>query len=201
VKEAEEESVAREAGAETLVEITSLPPHQDAVAREVQAVEDIVVLDDGPAGGRFCALNALLRARGLGSACVLPLGAPPARVGLLVLASARAGVFAEVDRGFLARVSTLIASALGQEEMRKQVEVQQRQSQADHQHWQTLLEVNNALVAKLDLEAVRAAIAPSMNRIVAHEYLNLLLLDPDAERIGLFSLDPGVPEGMNQLLA
>ena len=162
---------------------------------------DAVVLEELVSDGPSSRLVALLRARGNRSACLLPLGRRAGSATVLCLASGRPAAFAPADVGFLQRAASLFALACETHESRCRLERRQRDTEADRDRWRTLLEVNNEVVGTLDPEGLRAAIALSMRRIVAHEHINLLLFDTDGERIGLFSLDPGVPEGLSEAVA
>jgi formate hydrogenlyase transcriptional activator len=56
-------------------------------------------------------------------------------------------------------------------------------------YWRTLLDVTNAVVTKRDLGALRAAIAPNVRRIVAHDHTNLFVID-NQRRLQSFVIDP-----------
>ncbi len=58
-----------------------------------------------------------------------------------------------------------------------------------HEYWQTLIDVTNAVVTKRDLAALRAAIAPNVQRLVPHDHTNLYLID-DKLRLQAFVIDP-----------
>jgi len=63
------------------------------------------------------------------------------------------------------------------------------QLEAERNHWQTLLEINNAVVTKRDVAALRAAIAPNVRRLVPHDHTNIYLIDEQG-RLGPFDIDP-----------
>ena len=64
--------------------------------------------------------------------------------------------------------------------------------EAERDHWRTLLEVTNAVVTRRDLAGLRAAIAPNVRRIVAHDHTNLFLVD-SRKRLEAFVIDPAAP--------
>jgi formate hydrogenlyase transcriptional activator len=59
----------------------------------------------------------------------------------------------------------------------------------DADSWRTLLDVTNAVVTKRDLAHLRAAIAPNVRRIVAHDHTNLYVIDSQ-RRLQSFVIDP-----------
>ncbi|MCK6684437.1 MAG: sigma 54-interacting transcriptional regulator, partial [Thermoanaerobaculia bacterium] len=159
------------------------------------------ILDDLAPDGPFPGLTSLLHRRGNRSACLSPLGraTEPARV--LCLGSSRLGAFKATDIEFLKSAANLFALAADIRESRQILERRQRSIEADRDLWRTLLEVNNAVVGTLDLEALRRAIAVNMRRVIAFEQTNLALLDADGRRFSLFSVDPDVPEDAGRALA
>jgi formate hydrogenlyase transcriptional activator len=65
----------------------------------------------------------------------------------------------------------------------------ERDTEAETDHWRTLLDVTNAVVTKRNLAGLRAAIAPNVRRIVPHDHTNLYLID-DKLRLQSFVIDP-----------
>jgi formate hydrogenlyase transcriptional activator len=60
---------------------------------------------------------------------------------------------------------------------------------AERDYWRTLIEVTNAVVSKRDIAALRATIAPNVQRIVPHDHTNLYLID-EHSHLGPFVIDP-----------
>lgn len=146
-------------------------------------------------------LISLLRQRGSRTALVCPLGRGSTPPRLICLTSDQGNTFTTTDTSLLDRAAWLLARSLDAQEGPQATEWRQRGIEADRDHWRSLLEVNNAVVGTLDLERLRAAIAVSMRRIVTYDFMNLLLFDNEGEGIRLFSLDPGIPEGMDTATA
>ncbi len=171
---------------------------------DVQALAELpgtAIVDDVPSGGPLAELMALLRRRGSRSVCLLPLRSSPQSARLLCLGSNRLGGFTAADVRFLESAAGLFALATETRESRQALERRQRRIEADRDHWRTLLEINNAVVGTLDPDALRAAIAVNMRRVVAFDQINLALLDPEGERFGVFSVDPDVPGEAGQAIA
>ncbi len=55
-----------------------------------------------------------------------------------------------------------------------------------------LLELTNEIVTARDLPAVLAAIAPHLQRVVAHDAANLYLMEPGGRQLGLYAISPRV---------
>ena len=60
---------------------------------------------------------------------------------------------------------------------------------AERDYWRTLIDVTNAVVTKRDVASLRAAIAPNVHRLVAHDHTNLYLVDEHGQ-LGPFVIDP-----------
>jgi formate hydrogenlyase transcriptional activator len=175
-----------------------------AAELDVHALGDLevpVVLADLDLDGQFSALAALLRRRGNRSACVLPLRPRTTSILAVCLGSANPAAFVAADLGFLQRAASVFALAVEAHDKRQSSTLLRRIVETDRDRWRTLLEVNNALVGTLDIERLRVAIANAMPRIIACDFINLILFDEDGERIGLFSLDPDVPEEVSEAIA
>lgn len=164
-------------------------------------VSGAIVLDDISSAPSPAGVVELLRRRGHRSACLLPFARQSASAGTMCLAASRPCAFAGTDLAFLERAATLLAIAVESHDNRLRLQGRQRELEAERDHWRSLLQVNNALVGTLDLEALRAAISCTMSRIIAHELLSLMLLDAEGQRIALFSLDPRVPPAMRDAMA
>ena len=69
----------------------------------------------------------------------------------------------------------------------------QRQLAQERDRLRVLLEVNNAVVSKLDLRALLNAISASLRRVIHHEYTSLALYEQDKNQMRVLALD--FPEG------
>src|SRR5262249_30906101 len=61
-----------------------------------------------------------------------------------------------------------------------------------------LLEVNNAVVATLDLRELLGVIATALRRIMPHECASISLYDPDTQRLQIHALDFPASQGLLQ---
>jgi formate hydrogenlyase transcriptional activator len=70
----------------------------------------------------------------------------------------------------------------------------QRQLAQERDRLRVLLEVNNAMVSKLDLRALLNAISASLRRVIHHEYTSLALYEADKNQMRVLALD--FPQGI-----
>jgi formate hydrogenlyase transcriptional activator len=141
---------------------------------------------------------AALRRLGQQSACLLPLSTALGPVGLLAFASASQGTYDQCDLSYLRPVALLVAVGIDNVRHQQEAAARERQLQAERDHWRTLVEVTNAVVTQRDVVALRASIAPNVQRIVSHDHTNLFLID-EHRRVGPFVIDPTAPSWPDQL--
>ncbi len=65
--------------------------------------------------------------------------------------------------------------------------MQDSQLQTEREHLRALLELTNAVTTR-DVASLAAAIAPNLQRIVAHDDVSLFLLHPASEQMGRYAL-------------
>ena len=183
----------------TRVEVATLPPLQETKLAELWAAVHPVVLHALDATSDYAEALTGLRQSGKRSACLLPLTTAVRPVGVLVLASSNVGAYDEADQAFLERVANYVAIAVDDVRRSEETLAQQRRLEAERDHWRTLLEINNAVVTNLDLKSLRAAIAPSLRRIVPHDSTSLMLLRDEGERLGPLAFDPEFPPWVEEM--
>ncbi len=168
---------------------TPVAPLDPARLAAFAAGRQAIVVNRLEEGGEYADVIAALRGRGPRSACLLPLSTSLGPVGLMGFASSRDGTYDRCDLGFLQRVGTVAAAAIDDVRLRQEAVSRERQLQAERDHWRTLLELTNAVVTQRDVAALRAAIVPTVRRIVPHDHTNLFLID-EGRRLGPFVVDP-----------
>jgi formate hydrogenlyase transcriptional activator len=134
------------------------------------------------------------------SACWLPLTTSLRPVGILGFASKDPGAYKDVDLAFLRRVASIVAVAIDNVRNHELATAYHRRLEADRDHWRTLLEINNEVVRSLDLRTLLSSIAPSLRRIVPHDFTYLGLLDRDMDHVRLFAVDPPVPQAVSDAI-
>jgi formate hydrogenlyase transcriptional activator len=152
-----------------------------------------LLFDDVTRGHRFPQVLAELRADGVHSCCWLPLTTAQRRLGAISFGSMRAGAYSDADMAFLQRVADQVAVAVDNVLHAQEAEAAQQQLTHERDRLRLLLDVNNVVVAKLDLRELCAAIATSLRTIMRHEYTSLALYDTERNSFRLHAFD--FPEG------
>jgi formate hydrogenlyase transcriptional activator len=170
------------------IAVEPLDPQRLAAAGS--APDPGIALDRLDAGGEYPGVIAALRELDQRSAYLLPIATAIRPVGLLGLSSSREGAYGRCDRRFLQRIGAQVAVALDNVRHHDEARAQERQLQAERDHWQTLLDLNNAVATTRDLASLLSAIAPNLHSVVAHDDANLFLLQPGSRQVGLYAINP-----------
>jgi len=142
---------------------------------------------------RFPALIQILRENGVRSACSVPLTTAQRRLGVLSFGRGKAHDYAESEIGFMQQVARQVAVAVDNALNFQRAQAYQRQLAQERDRLRVLLEVNNAMVSKLDLRALLNAISASLRRVIHHEYTSLALYETDKNQMRVLALD--FPQG------
>ena len=178
---------------------TVIPALQETGLAPLWADHAPVVLHSLEADSDYPEVVGRLRELGKRSACLLPLTTTVRPVGVIGFASSRTGSFDEADLAFLERVASHVAVAIDNVRHHEKTLAQQRELEAERDHWRTLLEFNNAVITNLDLASLLAAVTPNLRRMVPHDYTGLGLLRDEGRQPGLLALDPGVPDWVEEV--
>jgi formate hydrogenlyase transcriptional activator len=131
-----------------------------------------LIIPDLAQDSRFPTALQLMLEDGVHSICVVPLTTALRRLGSLEFASVAKGTYHDSELTFLLQVARQVAVAvdnvLHQEELSR-----------ERDRLQLLLEVNNAVVSKLELEDLFTTIVSSLRRVVPHEATSLYLYHPE----------------------
>lgn len=131
-----------------------------------------LIIPDLAQDSRFPTALQLMLEDGVHSICVVPLTTALRRLGSLEFASIVRGTYHDSELTFLLQVARQVAVAvdnvLHQEELSR-----------ERDRLQLLLEVNNAVVSKLELEDLFTTIVSSLRRVVPHEATSLYLYRPE----------------------
>jgi formate hydrogenlyase transcriptional activator len=151
------------------------------------------ILNDTEEETRYPALVQILRENGVRSACSVPLTTAQRRLGVLSFGRGTAHGYAENEIAFMQQVARQVAVAVDNALNFERAQAYQRQLAQERDRLRVLLEVNNAMVSKLDLRALFNAISASLRRVIHHEYTSLALYEEDKNRMRVLALD--FPEG------
>jgi len=101
--------------------------------------------------------------------------------------------YAESEIAFMQQVARQVAVAVDNALNFERAQAYQRQLAQERDRLRVLLEVNNAMVSKLDLRSLLNAISASLRRVIHHEYTSLALYEEDKNRMRMLALD--FPQG------
>ncbi len=127
------------------------------------------------------------------SACSVPLTTAQRRLGVLSFGRGTAHGYAESEIAFMQQVARQVAVAVDNALNFERAQAYQRQLAQERDRLRVLLEVNNAVVSKLDLRALLNAISASLRRVIHHEYTSLALYEEAKNRMRVLALD--FPQG------
>jgi len=142
---------------------------------------------------RFQLLGQILRENGVRSACSVPLTTAQRRLGVLSFGRGTAHHYAENEIAFIQQVARQVAVAVDNALNFERAQAYQRQLAQERDRLRVLLEVNNAIVSKLDLRSLLNAISASLRRVIHHEYTSLALYEEDKNKMRVLALD--FPQG------
>ncbi len=151
------------------------------------------VMEDAERETRFPALLQMFRENHVRSACLVPLTTAQRRLGVLSFGRCTPHQYGEVEIEFLQQVARQVAVAVDNALNFQRAQAYQRQLAQERDRLRVLLEVNNAVVSKLDLRALLNAISASLRRVIHHEYTSLALYEEEKSVMRVLALD--FPEG------
>src|SRR4030081_698873 len=151
------------------------------------------ILNDTEEETRFPGLVQILRENGVRSVCSLPLTTAQRRLGVMSFGRGTAHGYAESEIAFMQQVARQVAVAVDNALNLERAQSYQRQLAQAPDRLRVLLEVNNAMVSKLDLRSLLNAISASLRRVIHHEYTSLALYEEDKNRMRMLALD--FPQG------
>jgi formate hydrogenlyase transcriptional activator len=151
------------------------------------------ILDDTEEETRYPDLLQILRENGVRSFCSVPLTTAQRCLGVLSFGRATPHHYAEVEISFIQQVARQVAVAVDNALNLERAQAYQRQLAQERDRLRVLLEVNNAIISKLDLRALLNAISASLRRVIHHEYTSLALFEEDKNKMRVMALD--FPQG------
>jgi len=151
------------------------------------------IMDDIDKGAPFPALVQTLRENGVKSACSLPLTTAQRRLGVMSFGRSTPHEHTEGEIAFLQQVARQVAVAVDNALNFERAQAYQRQLAQERDRLRVLLEVNNAVVSKLDLHGLLNAISASLRRVIHHEYTSLAVFEPATNKMRMLALD--FPQG------
>ena len=128
---------------------------------------------------RFPRVTPMMVEQGVKSFCVVPLTTAQRRLGALGFGSLQEAAYEDADLEFLQQVAKQVAVAVENALNYESVQSAQQLLTHERDRLRLLLEVNNAVVSRLELRDVFAATAESLRRVMPYAIASLYLSDPD----------------------
>jgi formate hydrogenlyase transcriptional activator len=137
----------------------------------------------------YPALQPIWRELGMRSGCYLPLTVADRRLGTINFASSQILDHNSAELDLLGQVARLVAVAVDNALNFQKAECLRRKLAEERDRLQLLLEVNNAVVAHLELRQLFRSTAECLRRVIRQDYASLALHDGITGRWLLHSLD------------
>ena len=137
---------------------------------------------------RFPALIARLRENGVRSYCAVPLTTALRRLGAMGFGSLQPNVYRNSDLEFMMHVAKQVAVAVDNVLHDKSANSAQAQLAHERDRLRLLLDVNNAVVSHLGMDAMFMAISASLARVIQHDASSLFLFDPETRQYRCYAL-------------
>ncbi|HKW66811.1 MAG TPA: sigma 54-interacting transcriptional regulator [Terriglobales bacterium] len=166
---------------------------EESASGRVWQTGETLVMPDLSKEQRLGPVLKMLRGAGFQSCCVLPMSVADRRLGALALASRELNAYGNADLEFLRRVAEQVGLAVDNLAQRQQALAYQKQVASERDRLRLLLEVNNVLVSNREIRDLFPAISDCLQKVVAHAYTSLALLEPGGSRLRLYALV--FPEG------
>ena len=145
----------------------------------VWRTQEALIVNDIAGDDRFPVVTALLRENGVQSYCVLPLTTALGRLGAMGFGSLQKQTYHDADINLMHDVAKQVAVAVDNVLHEETARLTQRELARERDRLRLLLEVNNAVVSHLDMDAVFASVSTSLQRVIQHDGCSLLLYEPD----------------------
>jgi formate hydrogenlyase transcriptional activator len=138
---------------------------------------------------RFPKIVDMLREMSVRSCCFLPLTTAMRRLGAIGLGSVNPYAFGNYEVEFLNQVAKQVAVAVDDVLNHQEAEAAQKQLAHERDRQRLLLEVNNAVVAHLDLDALFMAVSTCLRKVIQHDGSSLLLYNGETGQWRIHVLD------------
>ena len=137
-----------------------------------------LTVEDVGQDDRFPSVTPLLRENGVQSYCVVPLTTAFRRLGAMGFGTLQKRTYDHADVSFMQEVAKQVAVAVDNVLHDESARTAQRQLARERDRLRLLLDVNNAVVSHLGLDAVFSAVSASLRQAIEHDGCTLLLHDP-----------------------
>jgi formate hydrogenlyase transcriptional activator len=180
-------------------------PVEESAGGWVYSTQQSLVVPRRDDETRFPKITAILREVGVQSYCILPLTTSVRRLGAIGFGSPTPCAFGDSELEFLQQVATLVGVAVDNVLHDETAQLAQQQLARERDRLQLLLDLNNAVVSRLEFRELVGAISTCLRKTIPHDYTSLALYEPDRDGFLVYALDfPGskgfIKEGMRASL-
>lgn len=138
---------------------------------------------------RFPKLLSMLRENGVNSFCVVPLTTANQRLGALGFGSVERQIYQASKIEFMRQVAKQVAIAVENALNHERAQSSQAQLARERDRQRLLLEVNNAVVAHLDLDDLFNAVSACLRKVIQYDGSSLLLYNAETGHWRIHVLD------------
>jgi len=157
-------------------------PVDESPAGLVWKTQQPLMIRDLALEQRFPVLTPRLLENDVRSYCAVPLTTALRRLGALGFGSMQPNAYSEADLEFMQHVAKQVAVAVDNILHDESARLAQQQLARERDRLRVRLEINNAVVAHLDLDDMFAAIAASLASVIQHDGCALVVYDADMRR-------------------
>ncbi|HEY5932505.1 MAG TPA: sigma 54-interacting transcriptional regulator [Nitrospira sp.] len=164
-------------------------PMEDSISAWVLKNQQSVVMQRVDDETRFPNIVGMFREMNVRSCCFLPLTTAMRRLGAIGFGSVNPCAFGNSEVDFLNQIAKQVAVAVDNVLNHQEAETAQKQLARERDQQRLLLEVNNAVVAHLDLDDLFVAVSACLRKVIQHDGSSLLLCDEEAGEWRIHVLD------------
>jgi formate hydrogenlyase transcriptional activator len=178
--------------------VTSIPstispglelPVDESPGGLVWKTQQPITVNDVEREHRFPKLMAMLRENGVQSFCAVPLTTAQRRLGAMGFGSLQPRTYQDTELNFMQQVAKQVAVAVDNVLHDESAQAAHRQLTKERDRQQLLLEVNNAVVAHLDLADLFTAVSRCLRTVIQHDGSSLLLFNAETGQWRIHVLD------------
>lgn len=164
-------------------------PMEESISGWVLKNQQPVVMPHVDQETRFPKIVGMFREMNVRSCCFLPLTTAVRRLGAIGFGSVNPCAFGNSEVEFLNQVAGQVAVAVDNVLNHQDAEAAQKQLAFERDRQRLLLEVNNAVVTHLDLDALFTAVSACLRKVIQHDGSSLLLCDEVTSQWRIHILD------------
>jgi formate hydrogenlyase transcriptional activator len=172
------------------------PDMEPELSRWTYDQQEALIISDVNEEVRFSRTVGFLKSYDIRSTCTLPLTTAHRRIGCLGFGSKHPGAYSQEEMRFLSLVADQVALAIddavnfeASQAARATLQQKQEELQRERDRLKLLLEVNNSVVAHLELRDLLRAISANVRKFMQLDAVGVVLPDRDGGQLRIYALD------------